>query len=77
MLDYKKLKNEFTNKLQQFDKEQLQQWVAFDNNRAMITNLLDGKEVIIHWDTLMASKLSDPREQINTSSSNNSFAMAA
>ena len=40
MIDYKKLRGEFSKKLQEFDKEKLVKWMEFDCNRDILSRLL-------------------------------------
>lgn len=76
MLDYKKLDTEFTNLLNQFDKERLEQWIAFDQKRLDTERFLSGESVPIHKDNTLLSILSDPLELISTTGESN-YALAA
>ena len=64
MLDYKGLRSKFTKALEQFDKEKLERWVAFDSQRETLTKLLSGERVSFVSEVKETNKLSDPRECI-------------
>lgn len=76
MLDYKKLSDDFTNKLNQFDEEKLTQWLSFDQQRQEIDKLINGEQVLIHFENISVSKISDPLELINLAGESN-YALAA
>lgn len=76
MLDYKKLSRDFTDRLNQFDKDRLEQWVSFDLKREILNKLLDGENVLINVANVHVSKLVDPRENINLAGESN-YALAA
>ena len=76
MLDYKKLSDEFTVKLSQFDEDRLEKWLSFDQSRQTCENLFNGEEVIIQTANIPVSKLSDPRELINSAGESN-YSLAA
>lgn len=44
MLDYKTLSKEFSARLQQFDEQKLESWLAFDSRRDMLEDPLSGEE---------------------------------
>ena len=76
MLDYKKLNGEFTKKLNQFDRQMLEQWVSFDQKRDDLEKLLNGEKVPIQVENVSVSKLFDPRESIPSAGESN-YALAA
>lgn len=76
MLDYKKLSKEFTKKLNQFDKNRLEQWISFDQNRQELDKLLSGEKVRIQICNISISKLIDPRENYKPAGESN-YALAA
>lgn len=76
MLDYKKLDNEFTVLLNQFDEDRLEQWIAFDQKRLEMERLLNGDIVPIQNAYVGISYLSDPREIINSTGESN-YSLAA
>lgn len=76
MLDYKKLNGEFTNKLNQFDRQMLEQWVSFDQKREDLEKLLNGEKVPIQVENISVSKLKDPRESVHAAGESN-YALAA
>ena len=63
MLDYKKLSKEFTRRLKEFDKEKLESWIDYDNNRDL-NKLLKGEKVTLHIAIIKVNNISDPRETI-------------
>lgn len=76
MLDYKKLSKEFTKKLNQFDKDRLEQWIFFDQKRQELERLLNGEKVRIQIKSVSISKLVDPRENYKSAGESN-YALAA
>ena len=76
MLDYKKLSNGFSAKLQQFDEIKLLEWLEFDNNRNLLSKLLNGETVSLKLVTTEFKKIDDFREAISNLD-NNEFAFAA
>jgi hypothetical protein len=76
MLDYKKLKGEFTDNLNQFDRQMLEQWVSFDQKREDLEKLLNGEKVPIQVENISVSKLKDPREYVHAAGESN-YALAA
>jgi hypothetical protein len=76
MLDYKKLRSEFTEKLNQFDADRLEQWISYDKRRKDLDRLLNGEKVTFHPDDIQVSILNDPRELISSIGESN-YALAA
>ena len=77
MIDYKKLRGEFTEKLSEFDKEMLLNWIDFDRNREVVSKLLNGERVSIQSETIIPHRLTDKRENIDSNDVDSSYAMAA
>lgn len=76
MLNYKKLKAEFTKTLAEFDEATLRNWVKFDENRQLLEKLLDGETVFLSPLTKKVTTISDNRENRTTNESSE-FATAA
>ena len=76
MLDYKKLRSEFTEKLNLFDEDRLAQWISYDKRRKDLDRLLNGEKVTFHPDDIQVSILNDPRELISSAGESN-YALAA
>lgn len=76
MIDYKELRTQFSQKLQEFDKKKLIKWLEFDLNREILGKLLCGEKVTIRFDTINTSKINDERENTNVAG-DNSYALAA
>ncbi len=76
MLNYKKLKSEFTKKLAEFDEAKLLSWVKFDENRQLLEKLLSGETVSLFYLTKEVTKLNDHREN-RTLKESSDFAIAA
>jgi len=76
MLDYKKLSSEFTEKLNQYDEDRLEQWISYDKIRKDLDRLLNGEKVTFHPDDIQVSILNDPRELISSAGESN-YALAA
>lgn len=76
MLDYKKLKTEFTEKLAHFNEAMLLKWIKFDESRTILGKLLDGESIPLKYETERTNKINDIRENINILN-NCEFAMAA
>ncbi len=68
MLDYNKLRKDFTQTLQAFDHGKLMEWVIYDLNRTVSEQIFEGK---ISYSTIGINKLSDPREVISNKGNNN------
>lgn len=65
MLNYNLLRKEFSKKLQQFDKNQLEKWIKFDQDRILFERLLSCDMIVINPDTISPSRLYDERESID------------
>lgn len=76
MLNYKKLSNDFSVRLKQFDDIKLLQWVEFDNNRNFLDKLLNGETVSLKLVPAKIQKINDLRESISNLD-NYDFAFAA
>ncbi|GEM_PF-1974077 len=77
MIDYKKLREKFTAKLNEFDEEKLLKWMDFDENRKVVDRLLSGESVSIHYETTTPYRLTDKLENIDSAFGDNSYATAA
>lgn len=78
MLDYNKLSSDFSNKLQQFDKDFLESWIAFDQEREVVNTLCRNETATF------SSKLGKTKDVGGTENTSfekndmsNNFAMAA
>jgi len=77
MINYNNLRKKFTNKLKEFNKEKLVKWIEFDNNRDVLNKLLSGERVGIKIVTTRIYKLTDSRENIESTVDDFSSATAA
>lgn len=75
MLDYKKLSDEFSVKLQQFDKEFLETWIAFDQQREFFNKVKCQETAVFTSRVVKTLKVSD--KSFVTNDMSNNFAMAA
>ncbi len=75
MLDYKKLKTDFTQKLLEFDKRDLLRWIRLDESR-QLDKLLCGETVLLFYLTKKVTKITDNREN-RTVDESSDFATAA
>lgn len=77
MIDYKHLRHKFTEKLSEFDKDKLQNWIEFDQNRTALGKLLKGENVTLQYKTSTPYKLTDKRESIDSSVEKYSYEKAS
>lgn len=76
MIDYKALKDKFSQKLQEFDKQKLATWLEFDQNREQLSKLIAGETIELKLESAKSSKLNDKRENCDVAGDNN-YALAA
>lgn len=66
MLNYKSLSLKFTERLKTFNAEKIEQWMAFDRERDVVSQALKGEKVQVCTKSITIVQLSDPTESINS-----------
>jgi hypothetical protein len=79
MLNYKKLSEEFTNKLNEYSKAQLKQWMVFDQNREWLSKLVSENKIEFELEhrSIESTKIDDSRETVLLVNNSFEYALAA
>lgn len=77
MMNYDKLRMEFTEELNSYDKESLLKWIEQDEKRLFFEGLLTGEINVNAYSAELPHQMSDPRENIDYEYDVSAYALAA